>query len=301
MAKKFSGLGRGIDSIFLENTLQEGEAAGYRNQIRISSIDPKSDQPRKNFDPEALSQLADSIAAHGVLQPILVREMPLGRYQIVAGERRFRAARLAGLSEIPAIVIDGDEKNAAEIAMIENIQREDLNPLEEAMGYKTLAADYGMTQEEMAEKIGKSRSAIANAMRLLDLPEELLSLVASGELTAGHARALLSLKKKEDMLHLAEKIVTSGLSVRDAEEAARRLNKLAAQEEKAAHNEDPAKSTVHVDYTAELEKRLMQTLGRKVQISATKKKKCLTLYYEDNQDLDALLLRLCGKDFFDGV
>ncbi len=294
MAKKFSGLGRGIDSIFLENSMDEGAVGSGVNKLRVAQIDPKSDQPRKNFDSELLSQLADSIATHGVLQPILVREMPLGRYQIIAGERRFRAAKLAGLSEIPAIVIEGDEKKAAQLAMIENVQREDLNPLEEAMGYRTLSEDYGMTQEEISAEIGKSRSAIANALRLLDLPAELLSRVADGSITAGHARAILSLKRESDKFLLADKIIANGLSVRDAEEAARRLNKLYADE--LASENAPLPTEPRVDYAADLEKRLMQLLGRKVKISAGRKKKTITFFYEDNPDLDTLLRKLCGPD-----
>ena len=294
MAKKFSGLGRGIDSIFLENNIEEGSAQNLRSTLRIAQIDPKGDQPRKTFDAELLSELADSIAVHGVLQPILVREMPLGRYQIVAGERRFRAAKLAGLSEIPAIVIEGDEKKAAQIAMIENVQREDLNPLEEALGYRALSEDYGMTQEEIAAEIGKSRSAVANALRLLDLPDALAAYVADGSITAGHARALLSLKTEEDMRFLANKIIENGLSVRDTEEMARRLNKAYADRAKE-ESDKPGKA--RVDYVADLEKRMMQLLGRKVKISATRTKKSVTLFYEDNEDLDALLSLICGADF----
>lgn len=296
MAKKNSGLGRGIDSIFLENNLDSEESTATTT-IRVAHIDPKNDQPRKNFDAEALSQLADSIAAHGVLQPILVRRSALGRFQIVAGERRWRASKLAGITEIPAIIIEGDDKTVAQIAMIENVQREDLNPLEEAMGYRALISDYGMTQEELAAQIGKSRSAIANAMRLLDLPEELLSLVAAENITPGHARAILSLKNRSDMKLLADRIILAGLSVRDAEEAARRLNKRATD----AEREEATEKEVKVDYVAELEKRVMQHLGRKVQITATRNKKSITLYYEDNEDLDELLASICGKDFMNEI
>lgn len=295
MAKKNSGLGRGIDSIFLENNLESEENSATAT-IRVSHIDPKNDQPRKSFDAEALSQLADSIAAHGVLQPILVRRLPLGRYQIVAGERRWRASKLAGLSEIPAIIIEGDDKTVAQIAMIENVQREDLNPLEEALGYRTLLTEYGMTQEELASQIGKSRSAIANATRLLDLPAEILPLVAAGSITPGHARALLSLKKPSDIKLLADRIVSASLSVREAEEAARRLNRRATE-----NTAEVSEKEVKVDYVAELEKRMMQCLGRRVQISASRQKKSVTLYYEDNEDLEVLLSAICGKDFANGI
>ncbi len=295
MARKSSGLGRGIDSIFLENSLKDAPVAqGGRASIRLSQIDPKNDQPRKSFDEDALASLAESIKLYGVLQPILVREMGFGRYQIVAGERRWRAAKKAKLSEIPAIVISGDDKEAAEIALIENVQREDLNPLEEAMGYRTLLRDYKMTQEELAAAIGKSRSAIANMLRLLDLPDSLLALLATGEISPGHARAILSLVRDSDREVLAAAIVENDLSVRAAEEAARRMNRLAEREEEEEKNEE---KRIRVDYAAHLEKRLMQNLGRKVQIRDTKKKKTLTLYFEDNEDLEGLLTLLCGKEF----
>ena len=299
MAKKNSGLGRGIDSIFLENSLSETTYASGKTSIRMSQIDPKSDQPRKSFDTDSLSQLAASISQHGVLQPILVREMGIGRYQIVAGERRWRASKLAGLSEIPAIIITGDDKDAAQIAMIENVQREDLNPLEEAMGYRALAKDYSMTQEELAERIGKSRSAIANSLRLLDLPEELLDRVAARDITAGHARALLSLNRKSDMMTLADKIIAANLTVREAEEAARRMNRIAAEEEKETAK--GGKKPASIDYVAELERRMMQTLGRKVKISSTRNKKSVTLYFEDYDDLDTLLRSLCGEEFMNEI
>ena len=182
MAKR--GLGLGLDNLFSENMAEE-TAKNAKTTLRIAHIEPKQGQPRKTFENEPLSQLADSIAAHGVLQPILVRELAEGRYQIVAGERRWRASKLAGLDEIPAIIIEGDEKEAAQIALIENVQREDLNPLEEAEAYRSLAEEYNMTQEELSTKIGKSRSAIANAMRLLDLPDEVLSMVARKDISAG--------------------------------------------------------------------------------------------------------------------
>ena len=209
MAKKNSGLGRGLDAIFLDNALSE-ETNNDENRIshlKISLVDPKTDQPRKYFDKEALEQLADSIVENGLLQPILVRSYGEGRYQIIAGERRFRASKIAGLTEIPAIVLDRDDRKTAQIALIENIQREDLNPLEEAMAYKSLQEEFDMTQEELSIKVGKSRSAIANVIRLLDLPDEVLTLVASKELSAGHARTILGLKNKDDMILLAQRAV----------------------------------------------------------------------------------------------
>lgn len=293
--KKNSGLGRGLDAIFLENTLEK-EAENKKNQIsqlKISLVDPKSDQPRKHFDKNSLEELADSIALNGLLQPILVREYGEGRYQIIAGERRFRASKIAGLAEIPAIILDKDDFAAAEIALIENIQREDLNPIEEAMAFRSLAGEYGLTQEELSVKVGKSRSAIANAVRLLDLPEEVLTLVASGELSAGHGRTLLGLRNREYMLPLAERVIVSDLSVRQLEEEVKKANR-------------PKKMTVEeplplVDYYADLEERVRTALGRKVKIEGKGKKKAITLYYEDNEDLDELLGVICGKDFLNQI
>ncbi len=292
MAKK-SGLGRGIDSIFLDNDFQE-EAKGGKTTLRLSQIDPTIGQPRKHFDQEALAQLADSIAAHGVLQPILVREVGPERYQIVAGERRWRASKLAGLSEIPVIIVDMTEREAAEVALIENIQREDLNPIEEALGYETLKNEYGLTQEEISAKVGKSRSAIANTMRLLALPESIRQLVIKGKLSEGHARTLLGLRAETLMMPLAEKIMIADLSVRDAENEVRRMNRLAeiATEEE---EEEPAKITV--DYVKELERKMTSHLSRRVKVSAKGAKKSVTLFFEDNEDLEELLISICGKDF----
>ena len=294
--KKNSGLGRGLDAIFLENTLEKEDNSKENGiaQLKLSLIDPKSDQPRKHFDKNALEELADSILQNGLLQPILVREYGLGRYQIIAGERRFRASKIAGLSEIPAIILDKDDRKAAEIALIENIQREDLNPIEEAMAFRALSDEYGLTQEELSVKVGKSRSAIANSTRLLDLPEEVLTLVASGELSAGHGRTLLGLKNRENMLPLAEKVIVDDLSVRQLEEEVKRANK-------AKRPEPEEEPLPIVDYFREMELRVQSHLGRKVKIEGKGRKKTLTLYYEDNEDLDELLCALCGKDFLNEV
>jgi len=296
MARRSSGLGRGLDAIFLDNTIAENTSDKEKtiSTLKISLVDPKSDQPRKYFDKDALEELASSIAENGLLQPILVREYGEGRYQIIAGERRFRACKLAGLSEIPAIILDRDNKAAAQIALIENIQREDLNPLEEAMAYKSLKDEYDMTQEELSERIGKSRSAIANSIRLLDLPEAILAMVAARELSAGHARTLLGVKDPEDMILLAQFAAEQDLSVRQLEEQVKKINK-----KKKAPKEDVEEETPFVDYFREMELKIQRQLGRKVKIEDKGKKKTLTLYYEDNEDLDELLKSICGDDFLD--
>ena len=296
MARRSSGLGRGLDAIFLDNTITENtqDKENTINLLKISLVDPKSDQPRKYFDKEALEELADSIRENGLLQPILVREYGDGRYQIIAGERRFRACKLAGLTEIPAIILDRDNKSVAQIALIENIQREDLNPIEEAMAYKSLKDEYDMTQEELSERIGKSRSAIANFIRLLDLPESILAMVAARELSAGHARTLLGVKDPEDMILLAQFAAEQDLSVRQLEEQVKKINKKKKAEKIEEEAEEP-----FVDYFREMELKIQRQLGRKVKIEDKGKKKTLTLYYEDNEDLDELLKAICGNDFLE--
>ena len=289
--KKNSGLGRGLDAIFLDNSLAEEENAneGKVISLKLSLIDPRADQPRKNFDEQALQGLADSILKNGVFQPILVREYGEGRYQIIAGERRFRASKMAGLSEIPALILDKDNQKTAQIALIENIQREDLNPVEEAMAYRSLADEYNMTQEELSAEVGKSRSAIANAMRLLDLPDEVLALVAGGALSAGHARTLLGVKDKANMLPLANACIEKSWSVRVLEEEVKRINRPIRTE--------PKKEAPLVDYQRELELNLQRHFGRQVRIKGSGKKKCLCFFYEDNMDLTELLDALCGENF----
>ena len=296
MARKFNGLGRGLDAIFLDNSIEEENHGENKvSQIKLSMIDPKSDQPRKYFDKEALEELASSIAENGLLQPILVREYGDSRYQIIAGERRFRASKLAGLSEIPAIVLDKDDRKVAEIALIENIQREDLNPVEEAMAFRALIKEYDLTQEELSEKVGKSRSAIANTMRLLDLPDEILTMVAAGDLSAGHARTLLGVKDRDNMLILADKTIEFDYSVRQLEEEVKRINK-PKKPEIVEDEELPV-----VDYYREMELRMMSHLGRKVKIEGKGRKKSVTLFYEDNEDLDELLTTICGKEFLEEI
>lgn len=293
MAKKNAGLGRGLDAIFLDNALYENESGENKiSFIRLSMIDPKSDQPRKYFDKEALESLAASIKENGLLQPILVREGAADRYQIIAGERRFRASKLAGLSEIPAIVLDKDDRAAAQIALIENIQREDLNPIEEAMAYRSLAIDFDMTQEELSDRVGKSRSAIANTLRLLDLPDGILQLVAEKKLSAGHARTLLGANDEDSMFILAKRVIEEDLSVRRLEEEVKKYNRPRPMEKE----EEPEPI---VDYFREMEVRVQSHLGRRVEISGKGKRKSITLYYEDNEDLDELLKTICGEDFLE--
>lgn len=281
------GLGRGLDAIFSDNAI-EPAAAGV-TELRISDVEPKKDQPRKVFDQAALSELADSIAANGVIQPILVREAENGMYTIVAGERRWRASKMAGLSEIPAIVMDVDELTASKIAMIENLQREDLNPYEEAMGYEELIRKYSLTQEEVASQIGKSRAAVANRLRLLDLPGEVLEMLTRREITAGHGIALLMLKDRDDVIPMAKRISQKNMSVRDAEAAVKRRN--AAAKEK----EEPEDAGEKVDYIGDLEKKVTEILGRRCRISRGPGKHVVTLDYTDLDDLEAILTKICGR------
>ena len=298
MSKRNSGLGRGLDAIFLDNALAESSASKENSitNIKLSLIDPNKDQPRKHFDRDSLEELAASIKDHGLLQPILVREYGDGRYQIIAGERRFRASKLAELDSIPAMIIDRDERSLAEISLIENIQRENLNPVEEALALRALSVEYGLTQEDLAIRVGKSRSAVANTVRILDLPDEVLELVARGELSAGHARTLLGLNDKEEMLPLAKKAVEADMSVRRLEDEVKLLNR-----KKKVEEEPEDEAPVYVDYLREMELRIQRAIGRRAKIEVGKRKKTLTLYYEDNEDLDELLRGLCGDEFFDEV
>lgn len=300
MAKKNS-LGRGLDSLFLENDEPD---TGSVSMLRVSDIEPNPLQPRKTFDNEALAQLADSISRHGLLQPIAVRTNECGFYRIIAGERRWRAAKMAGLIEIPAIIYDMDDKKAAELALIENLQREDLNPIEEALAFRSLIDDYDMTQEECANQIGKSRSAVANSLRLLDLPEAVVSMVTNGDLSAGHARAILSLIKEEDKLSLAQRVLERSMSVRETEAAAKALNELAKEEakntEKAPAPDDHA-ARMAQSYLRALEQRVTENLGRKFRILEAQdgKQKKIEIAYENSDDLEALLKLLCGDTFFE--
>lgn len=298
MAKAKGGLGRGLDAIFIDNAVgDDGQAKNGVLSVSISQIDPKIDQPRRTFDSESLAGLADSISANGVLQPILVRQVE-DRYEIIAGERRFRASKLAGLTEIPVIVLEADDLAAAKFALIENLQREDLNPYEEARAYSMLMKEYNLSQEEISVQIGKSRSAIANSLRLLDLPDEIVRMLVEGMITAGHGRALLGLRDKSQMIPLAERCVNRNLSVRDVEAAVKAANKAYGQETDA-ENEADADDGVKVDYIHSLETRFTNFTGRRCKISATKNKKTFQLEYRDNEDLEDLLKKLAGAGIFE--
>ena len=296
MAKKQSGLGRGFYEIFDDNAPTDG---GKMQNLRIADVEPRSEQPRKSFDQEAMEALAESIRDYGVLQPILVRESKnlAGTYEIVAGERRWRAARMAGLTEIPSIILDGDELKAAQVSVIENVQRENLNPVEEAFAYQALIDRFGLTQDEVAKQVGKSRPAIANMLRLIDLPDEVLEALKAGDISTGHARTLLGLEDEEDMLALCNKIIEKNLSVRETEREVKFLN--LRRNMPPTDSEATAGSKQRRVYMHDLERRAMSTLGRKVRITQTPKKKTLELTFEDDGDLEELLTTLCGKEFFE--
>ncbi len=248
--------------------------------LPIHKVEPNRNQPRQDFDEEELEALSESIATHGVIQPLTVREMDNGYYQIIAGERRWRAARMANLTEIPAVIMEADDKKVMELALIENLQRQDLNPVEEAQGYQTLMDDYGLTQEETASRVGKSRSAVANALRLLHLSDEILERVRTGDLSAGHARAVLSIKSEKKQLEAAQKIAALGLSVRQAELLCKNMS--------AEPKPEPA-VTLAVDYVAECEKNLSKHLGRGVKIVNGKRKGRFELEFYGQDDLQNLL------------
>lgn len=307
MAKRL-GHGRGLDAIFLDN---ETEGQQDVTTLRISQIEPNPNQPRRTFEEASLQQLADSIAIHGVIQPIAVRRgKNEGFYEIIAGERRWRAAKLAGIVTIPAVILELDDAAAAQAALIENIQREDLNPVEEAKAYQTLLDTYGMTQENLAKQLGKSRSQITNMLRLLDLDEAILQALATGELTIGHAKALLSVKDPADRLALAKQIIAQGdFSVRAAEAAAVKYNRARAQQN-AQNDADTAENKQDAPiqtatYFRALEQRMSQTLGNRVHISRTADQKTgetrgkLEVTFSGDTQLESFIKRLCGNDFFD--
>ena len=273
------GLGKGLGALPGDFTEEPLEKSAYQ-LLPIYKVEPNPDQPRQDFDEEELQALADSITVHGIIQPLTVREMPNGYYQIIAGERRWRAARMANLSDVPAVIIEADDKKAMELALIENLQRQDLNPLEEALGYQTLMNEYGLTQEEAAGRVGKSRPAVANALRLLGLCPEVQERVRKGELSAGHARAILQLKSEKKQQEAAQKIVALGLSVRQAELLCKNMSKEPVPQKK---------EVFAVDYVAECEKSLSKHLGRGVKIVNGKRKGRFELEFYGQEDLQNLL------------
>ncbi len=279
------GLGKGLGALLGESAMQPS-AQQSPLLLPLQKIEPNRLQPRKSFNEEELSSLADSIRQHGVIQPLTVRLLDTGYYQIIAGERRWRAARMAGLREVPVVIIEADDKKAMELALIENLQRADLTPIEEARGYQQLIGEYGLTQEQVADRVSKSRPAVANAMRLLSLPDELLSMVESGKLTAGHARALLSIKDERQQLAVAQKVVNLQLSVRQTEAMCKKLLKA---------EQKPEPKPVEVDYLAECEKALTRCLGRGVKIVSGKRKGKIELEYYGQEDLQRLYEALSGS------
>ena len=281
MAKVKGGLGRGLGALMGDAALQTQEAGSLL--LPISQVEPGLNQPRKRFDPEALADLADSIREHGIIQPITVRRLPSGYYQIIAGERRWRAAKEAGLAEVPAVIIEADDRKVMELGLIENLQREDLNPMEEAEGYLVLLTDYGLTQEEVAQRMGKSRPAIANALRLTSLPPAVRDMLAQGLLFAGHGRAVLMVEGEQAQTAFAQWVADQGLSVRQAEAAAKKFT-LEPKEAKKAPREDE-----NAIYIRQAEEQLSRSLGRKVKISNGKRKGRLELEYYDVEDLNNLL------------
>ena len=280
MAAKKGGLGRGLDALFADNSIEE-IASTSAVKLKIMDIEPNRDQPRKIFDEVALAELADSIAKHGVIQPLLVRPMPDGSYQLVAGERRWRASRMAGLTEVPVVIKELSDDEAMALALIENLQREDLNAIEEAQGIKALMDTLSLTQDEAAERVGKSRPAVANALRLLKLPDSVIALVSDGKLSPGHARALLGFKDEQDIIETADLIIEKGLTVRDVEKLVKKRNKEPKAEKPAARR---------ASYYDEVELALTDFLGRKVKVGTKpgKESGVLEIDFFDKDDLTRL-------------
>lgn len=281
MSKKIGGLGKGLDTIFAEN---ETEDSNSSVMLKISEIEPNRSQPRKDFDENSLSDLAQSISQHGLLQPLLVRPLPIGGYQIVAGERRYRACRMAGLTEVPVTIRELSDTETMELALIENLQREDLSPIEEALGYKALIDEHGFSQEEVATSVGKSRPAIANSLRILKLPDSVLEYVKQDKISAGHARALLMLDSEEDMLELAELIYKKDLSVRQAEKLAKKKPEV---EEDAQPERKPS-------FYSMVELALNESLGRKIKVNKNKGKQggVLQIEFYSDEELTELSNKL---------
>ena len=289
------GMGRDFYSILDDNMLETKKDSV--TTLRIADIEPRKDQPRKSFDDEAIQLLADSIAIHGVLQPIIVRENALypDTYEIIAGERRWRAAKMAGLTDIPVVIIDGDDLKIAQVALVENVQRENLNPVEEAFAYQALIDRFGLTQDQLSKEVGKSRSAIANMLRLIDLPDEVLALLKEGKITNGHARAILGLEYEDQMIALANRVCDEDLSVRRVEEIVRKMLIQKDIEEAKESKDETLQRRV---YIKDLERKAMDVLGRRVKINQTAKKKTVELTFDDDTDLEEVLCLLCGDKFF---
>ena len=285
MAKK-GGLGSGLSALFGEDieTAAPAKTNDTPKTLPISKVEPRKGQPRYQFDEDALEELAESIRTHGLIQPITVREIDSGYFQIIAGERRWRAARLAGLEEIPVNIIEVDDRTAMELALVENLQRENLNPIEEARGYRTLMEEYGMTQEEASASVGKSRPAVTNALRLLNLPESVIVHVENNELSAGHARAILAIRDAELQSQAAELVIARQLSVRQTEQLAAHMNKAPKIVEST--------SVIHVDYVKEAERELENALGRKVKLIDGKKKGRIEIEFYGSEDREKLIENL---------
>ena len=299
MARKQGGLGRNFYEILDDNMLENKKDS--ITKLRVADIEPRRDQPRKDFDMEPLQALSDSVRDYGVLVPLIVRANPNSpsTYEIIAGERRWRAAKMAGISEVPVVIMDSDDMKTSEIALIENVQRQDLNPVEEAFAYQALIDRFGLTQEDVAKRVGKNRSTITNMLRLLDLPEAALELLKKGEISGGHARALLGLDDEAQIVDLAQKIVEKDYAVRETERIVRLFKANAEKgEEPEELDESDAQRKV---YMKDLERRVMRTLGRKVRIARVAKKKVVELSYEDDQDLEEIIKKLCGDDFFTDI
>ena len=292
--QKKKALGRGLDAILVDiYTPEASESTQGVTMVRINEVEPNINQPRKVFDPTELETLAESINQYGMIQPITVRSVD-GMYQIITGERRWRAARMAGLSEIPVLIITADDKKAAELALVENIQRSDLNPIEEALGFAALIEEHGLTQEEAAKRIGKSRSAVTNSLRLLNLPESVRKMIENGELSTGHAKVLLGMTSSDMIEKAALQITTRDLSVRDTE-------KLVKMMEEAANKPEEDQIVRDVDHTRSLELLIQKKLGRTIKINEKGKKSTITIGYSDNEDLEKLLVILCGESFLDTI
>lgn len=279
-AKNKGGLGKGLDALFMDNSMEEEAKSAVK--LKLNEIEPNREQPRKSFDEEALEELANSISTHGVIQPLLVRPLADGGYQLIAGERRWRASRMAGLTEVPVVIREMSDSEAMELALVENLQREDLNPIEEAQGLALLMETYGLTQEQAAKRVGKSRPAVANAMRLLALPQDVLAMVERGELSAGHARTILPLENDEQITALANEIIKKNLSVRETERAVKALLKGDVKREKRVKKRDT--------YYDEVELAVSQSLGRKAKVFLSSGNKgTLEIEFFGKDDLSKLL------------